>query len=330
MTADVKRLARRAALIGMVFPVGFSALPSAAQTYPENKPITLVVPFAAGGGTDLIARDLGRHLSDQLGQPIIIDNKGGGGGIIGAQHVARAKPDGHTLLLATSTFITSVAGQPKLPYDVFKDFTPVALLGRGPLMVIVNKETGIASIADLIARAKAQPGSLAFASSGPAGIQHLAGELFVQRTDTKMTHVPYKGGGPATMDLLSGQVQVYFSTVPTIIAHLKADKVRLLATTGKVRMKVFPDAPTVMETGVADYEVGTWWGVIGPAGLPPHVIAKLGQAVNNAAASDTMVKRFQDEGAESFRGSPEAFAAMMAEELKVWKKVVEDGNLKFE
>ncbi len=305
------------------------ASPGIAQTFPD-KPITLIVPFAPGGGTDLIARDLGRHLSDQLGQPVIIENKGGGGGIIGAQAVARAKPDGYTLLLATSTFITSTTGQQALPYDVFKDFVPVSLLGRGPLLVVVNRETGVTSIPDLIARAKAQPAALNFASSGPAGIQHLAGEMFVQRTGAKMTHIPYKGGGPAMVDLLSGQVQVYFVTVPTVIGHLKSDKVRLLASTGKTRMKVFPDTPTVMETGVADYDVGTWWGVVGPAGLPAPVIAKLNQAVNAAAASETMIKRFQDEGAETFRGNPEAFAAMMAEEKKVWQKVVADGNLKFE
>jgi tripartite-type tricarboxylate transporter receptor subunit TctC len=303
--------------------------PSLAQTFPD-KPITLIVPFAAGGGTDLIARDLGRHLSEQLGQPVIVDNKGGGGGIIGAQAVAKAKPDGYTLLLATSTFITATTGQQALPYDVFKDFVSVALLGRGPLLVVVNRETGITSIPELIARAKAQPNALNFASSGPAGIQHLAGEMFVQRTGAKMTHIPYKGGGPAMVDLLSGQVQVYFVTVPTVIGHLKSDKVRLLASTGKTRMKVFPDTPTVMEAGVADYDVGTWWGVVGPAGLPAPVIAKLNQAVNTAAASETMIKRFQDEGAEAYRGGPEAFTAMMAEEKKVWQKVVTDGNLKFE
>jgi tripartite-type tricarboxylate transporter receptor subunit TctC len=301
-----------------------------AQAYPEKRPITLVVPFAAGGGTDALARELGRYLEQKLGQPIIVDNRGGAGGVIAGQMVARAKPDGHTLYFVTGTFITAAAGDQKLPFDVLKDFTPIALIGRGPLLVVVNKDLNITTLQQLIDQAKAKPEAFNFVSSGPGSILHLAGELFVQRTGIKMTHIPYKGGGPALIDLLSGQAQVIFSTVPTILGHIKSNKVQLLAVTTKERSKLFPDTPTVMESGVKDYDVSTWWGIVGPARLSPQVLAALNQAVNEAAASEGMQRRFEEEGAEAFRGSPADLAAKLESELASWRKVVKDGGLKFE
>jgi tripartite-type tricarboxylate transporter receptor subunit TctC len=302
--------------------------PTQAQGYPQNRPITLVVPFVAGGGTDAIARDLARALQDKLGQSVVVDNKGGAGGVIAAQFVAKSPPDGHTLFFATSTLVTGAAFDRKLPYDVEKDLTPIALLGRGPLLVVVNKDTGIASIPQLIARAKAKPGELNYVSSGTGGILHLAGELFTQRTGVKMTHVSYRGSGPAIIDLLAGQGQVAFTTVPTILGQVRADAVRLIAATSRERSPLFPDTPTVQESGVADYDVGTWWSVMGPAGLPPEIVRALNTAVNDAAASPTLSKRFADEGATPFRGTPEAFGKMLTQELQNWRKVVQDGGLK--
>jgi tripartite-type tricarboxylate transporter receptor subunit TctC len=208
---------RRAAVV--LSALAGALLPSLApaQTFPQNYPITFIVPFVAGAGTDAIARDVARYLQEKLGQTVIVDNRGGAGGTIAAQAVARAKPDGHTLLFVTSTFITSASIDRKLPYDVLKDFTPIALLGRGPLLVVVNRDVGIASVPQLIERAKANPGSLNFVSAGVGSINHLSGELFLQRTGTKMTHIPYRGSAPATVDLMSGQAQVFFATVPTML-----------------------------------------------------------------------------------------------------------------
>lgn len=197
---------------------------SNAATYPQ-KPITLIVPFAAGGGTDSIARDLAKLISESLGQPVIVDNRGGGGGAIGAQMVAKAEPDGHTLLFITSTFVTHAATEATPSYDVEKDYAPIAMLGRGPLMVVANKELGLKNIADLIALAKKSREGINYCSAGLGSINHLSGELFKQKTQIPMTHIPYKGSGPATLDLLAGRVQVFFATMPTMLQYVESGRV---------------------------------------------------------------------------------------------------------
>src|ERR1700687_2231106 len=238
-------------------------LTSQSQSYP-HRPITLVVAFAPGGGTDSLARELGKLLQDKLGQPVVIDNRGGAGGAIAAAQVAHSTPDGYTLLFITSTFVTVAATDRKLPYDVVRDFTPIAMLGRGPLLLVVNKDLPITTVAQLIDAAKKKPDAFNYVSAGPGSINHLSGELFVQRTGARMTHIPYKGSGPATMDLIGGQAQVFFATVPTILGQVKGDKVRLIATTARSRTKLFPNVPTVQESGVKDFHVETWWGIVGP------------------------------------------------------------------
>lgn len=301
-----------------------------AQAFPQKKPITLVVPFAPGGGTDALARELAKPLGDKLGVSIIVDNRGGAGGSIAAQQIAQAKPDGHTLLFVTSTFVTVAATDRKLAYDITKDFAPIAMLGRGPLLLVVNPQTGIASVAQLVETAKKKPDALNYVSAGPGSINHLSGELFVQRTGARMTHIPYKGSGPATMDLIGGQAQVFFATVPTILGQVKGGKVRLIATTGKMRSKLFPDMPTVMESGVKDFEVGTWWGIVGPRDLPPEVVTLLNQAINEATAGEALAKRFVEEGAERIAGSPADFGVALAQELDGWRKVVKSAGLKID
>jgi tripartite-type tricarboxylate transporter receptor subunit TctC len=301
-----------------------------AQAYPQKKPVTLVVPFAPGGGTDALARELARPLGDRLGVAIVVDNRGGAGGAIAAQQITQAKPDGHTLLFVTSTFVTVAATDRKLAYDITRDFTPIALLGRGPLLLVVNRQIGITGVAQLIDAAKKKPDSLNYVSAGQGSINHLAGELFVQRTGAKMTHVPYKGSGPATMDLIGGQAQVFFATVPTILGQVKGDKVQLLATTGKTRSRLFPDTPTVMEAGVRAFEVGTWWGIVGPKDMPPETVTLLNQAINEATSGEALAKRFLDEGAERFAGTPAEFGAALRLELEGWRRVVQDAGLKIE
>ena len=307
----------------------FSPAIAGAQAFPQ-KAITIVVPFAAGGGTDAIARDLGKQLGDRLKQPVIIDNRGGAGGSIGAQSVQQAKPDGYTLLFVTSTFVTAAATDRKLPYDVVRDFTPIAMLGRGPLLLVVSKQSGIESVGGLIDTAKKAPDSLNYVSAGTGSINHLSGELFVQRTGIKMTHVPYKGSGPATTDLIGGQAQVFFATVPTILGQVKGDRVRLLATTGKARSSLFPQVPTVIESGVRDFDVSTWWGIVGPKGMPAEIVAALNAAINESAASEALSKRFVDEGAQAMKGPASEFGTVIQQELDAWRKVVQAAGIKID
>jgi tripartite-type tricarboxylate transporter receptor subunit TctC len=302
---------------------------STAQPYP-SRPITLVVPFAPGGGTDSLARELGKFLSDKLGQPIVIDNRGGAGGAIAAAQVAQSKADGHTLLFVTSTFVTVAATDRKLPYDILKDFTPIAMLGRGPLLLVVNKDLPVTTVAQLVDAAKKNPEAFNYVSAGQGSINHLAGELFVQRTGAKMTHVPYKGSGPATLDLVGGQAQVFFATVPTILGQVKGEKVRLIAATSATRSKLFPNVPTVQEAGVKDFAVETWWGIVGPPALSAEIVRTLNKAINEAAASEAMRKRFETEGADAFSGTPADLATVLKDELEGWRRVVREGGLKLD
>jgi tripartite-type tricarboxylate transporter receptor subunit TctC len=307
----------------------FAPAASHAQAFPQ-RPLTIVVPFAPGGGTDSLARELGKLLQDKLGQAVVIDNRGGAGGAIAAAQVSQSKPDGYTLLFVTSTFVTVAATDRKLPYDILKDFTPIAMLGRGPLLLVVNKDLPIANVGQLIDAVKKKPDAFNYVSAGPGSINHLSGELFVQRTGARMTHVPYKGSGPATMDLIGGQAQVFFATVPTILGQVKGDKVRLLATTAKARTKLFPNVPTVQETGVKDFNVETWWGIVGPPGMPPEVVGILNKAINASAAADSMKKRFETEGADPHIGAPSDLAHVLRDELDGWRKVVREGGLKID
>jgi tripartite-type tricarboxylate transporter receptor subunit TctC len=273
---------------------------------------------------------LAKPLADKLGVPVVVDNKGGAGGAIAAQQIAQSKADGHTLLFVTSTFVTAAATDRKLPYDVIKDFTPIAKLGSGPLLLVVNPQTGISQVAGLVDNAKRNPNALNYVSAGQGSINHLSGELFAQRTGIKMTHVPYKGSGPATMDLIGGQAQIFFATVPTILSQVKAGKVKLIATTSKSRSKLFPDVPTVMESGVKSFEVGTWWGIVGPKDMPAEVLTTLNRIINESSASEALVRRFEEEGADRFAGSPSDFGASLKYELDGWRKVVQDAGLKID
>jgi tripartite-type tricarboxylate transporter receptor subunit TctC len=304
-------------------------LTSQSQNYP-NRAITLVVPFAPGGGSDSLARELGKLMQDKLGQPVIIDNRGGAGGAIAAAQVSQAKPDGYTLLFMTSTFVTVAATDRKLPYDVIRDFTPIAMLGRGPLLLVVNKDLPITTVAQLIDAAKKNPAAFNYVSAGPGSINHLSGELFSQRTGAKMTHIPYKGSGPATMDLIGGQAQVFFATVPTILGQVKGDKVRLIASTSSSRTRLFPATPTVDESGVKGFSVETWWGIVGPAGLPADIVRALNKAINDSAASEELKRRFENEGADTFAGTPGDFGNVLKDELDGWRRVVREGGLKLE
>jgi tripartite-type tricarboxylate transporter receptor subunit TctC len=300
-----------------------------AQEYPK-RPITIVVPFAAGGGTDSIARELAKGLTDKLGQPVIVDNRGGGGGAIAARQVAKSDPDDYTLLFVTSTFVTHAATEAKASYDVHKDYAPIAIIGRGPLMIVTHKSVGAKTIPQLVAASKARPQGLDYCSSGIGGINHLAGELFKQKTGANLTHVPYKGSGPATIDFLAGHTQVFFATVPTILQHVKAGSVELIAMTGATRSSLFPNVPTAAEAGVSNFNISTWWGLVAPAGTPEPVIAKLNKLINDAASQEPLKTRLVNEGAEAYRTTPAEFGAILAGELTMWKDVAKASNLKLD
>ncbi len=301
-------------------------LPSQAQNYPK-KPISLVVPFAPGGGTDSIARDLAKLLSDRLEVPVIVDNKGGAGGALGANGVAKAANDGYTLLFATSTFATNAALESNPPFDADKDFAAVAMIGRGPILVVVSKDLGVKSLDQLIALAKTKA-SLNYCSAGNGSINHLSAELFKQKTGIEMTHIPYKGSGPATIDLLAGRVQVFFSTVPTILPYIRQNSVELIAVTGSKRLALFPNTPTSLEAGIKDLDLSTWWGVLAPKGTPSAIVEKLNSAINAAAAQEPLHGRLVGEGASIESGSARDFQSQLGNEIKMWKSLVKSAGLK--
>jgi tripartite-type tricarboxylate transporter receptor subunit TctC len=306
----------------LTLPLATLAQPS----YPARA-ITLVVPFAPGGGTDSIARDIAKNLGERLGQPVVVDNRGGAGGAIGAAAVAKAPADGYTLLFATSTFITNAAVEAKLPYDPLKDFAPVAMIGRGPLLLVASRQVGATSVAQLVAAARAQPQGLNYCSAGNGSINHLAGEMFRQRTGLELTHVPFKGSGPATVELLAGRVDLFFATVPTILAQVREGKLPLLAVTSARRSPLFPDTPTVAEAGLPGFEVGTWWGVLAPGKTPKAIVDALNRAVNEAAAAEPMPGRLEHEGASAVRLTPAAFGEELRKELALWRGIAAKSGL---
>jgi len=300
-----------------------------ASTYPQ-KPITMVVPFAAGGGTDSIARDLAKALTEALGQPVIVDNRGGGGGAIGAQMVAKAEPDGHTLLFITSTFVTHAATETTPSYDVEKDYAPIAMLGRGPLMVVANKELGLKNIADLIALAKKSSDGINYCSAGLGSINHLSGELFKQKANVPMTHIPYKGSGPATLDLLAGRVQIFFATMPTMLQYVETNRVTLLAMTSDKRSPLFPNTPTLIDSGIPGFDISTWWGVVAPAGTPASIVQTLNQEIQKASSKDPLKARLLKEGAQLYQTTPLQMQKLLSNELQQWRSVVKSADIKLQ
>lgn len=324
-----RALLRRTAPVALagVLAAGATVGSAFAQDAYPTRAVTITVPFSAGGGTDSIAREIAAHLQEKLKQPVVVENVGGGGGSIGAARVASSDPDGYNLLFVTSTFVTHAAVDTSLAYDVTTSFSPIAQLGRGPLLVVVNKNIAANTIPELVAAAKENPDDYAFASAGPGSINHLAGELFNQRAGTEMVHIPYQGSGPATFDLLAGSVQVFFATVPTMLGQVKAKEVKLLATTGAARSALFPDVPTVQEAGIPDFDVETWWGIVGPANLPTPIVEQLNSAINEIVALDSVKERLTGEGAEIVSAAPEALKDTISKELAGWKALVETAGI---
>jgi tripartite-type tricarboxylate transporter receptor subunit TctC len=301
------------------------ALAVAAQPYP-SRPVRLILPYPPGGATDIVARALGQKLGDALGQQFVIDNRGGGGQVIGTALAAEAAPDGYTLILVTITHTINPALHRKLPYDSLADFTPVTLVAASPQILVAHPSVAAKSVSELIALAKAKPGGLNYASSGNGSGGHLAMELFKSMTGVQMTHVPYKGAGPALTDLIGGQVQVMFTSPLAALPHVKTGKLRGIAMASRTRSQAAPDLPTVAET-VPGYEASLWYALLGPARLPQPVVATLNAETIRALRLPDVAERLTGQGVEPAGGTPAELAAFMKSETAKWGKVVREARI---
>jgi tripartite-type tricarboxylate transporter receptor subunit TctC len=302
-------------------------LGTATAQYP-NKPLRLIVPFAPGGSTDIFARLIGERAALTLGQPVVVENRAGAAGNIGAEAVVRSAPDGYTLLMATTGVMAiNNALYKNMTYDAAKDLEPVVYIASITNVLIVPPDLPAQNVAELIAMAKKEPGKLTFASSGAGASTHMSAELFKSMTGTDILHVPYKGSGPALPDLMSGRVSMMFENAPGAVPHIKAGKVRALAQTGLKRSSAMPDVPTLAESGVPGYESLSWSGIAVPAGTPRDVIERLNKDLNAVLATPEMRQKLGEQGAESIGGPPEAFAAHIRTEREKWSRVIRTANI---
>jgi tripartite-type tricarboxylate transporter receptor subunit TctC len=316
------------ALITVIGLPGVCAPAAATPAWPE-KPIRIVVPFAPGGGTDLIARTMGVAMSQDLGQTIVVDNKPGGGTIIGTDNVAKSAPDGYTLVMATFAHAVNPSLQPKLPYETDKAFAPVVLVGRSPNVLVVRADSPYKSVQDILAAAKASPGKLSYASQGPGTSAHLAGALFENLGKVHLNHIPYRGAGPAITDLLGGQVDMMFATASAVGNLLESHKLRALGVTTAQRSPS-PDlakVPTIAESGLPGYAAESWYGLYAPAGTPAPVIARINVSVKKAVTTEAFRKRAESEGLIVDPGTPADFARYVRGEETRWSKVVKDAGI---
>jgi tripartite-type tricarboxylate transporter receptor subunit TctC len=312
-----------------IFATAVIALSSAHAQYPA-KPVRVIVPFPPGGGTDTLARIYGQKLGELIGQQVLIDNRPGGGTNIGAEIAAKSPPDGYTALMGNIAHAINVTLYSRLAYDFVKDFAPVTLLASTPNILVVHPSLPVRSVKELIALAKARPGELDYASSGSGSSAHLAAELFNSMAGVKMTHIPYKGGGPAVVALAGGQVSVGFATTPSVIGHIKSGKMRGLAVTTAQRSPSTPELPTMSEAGVAGYEAGTWYGLLVPAGTSKEIVTRLHAESVKLLKLQDVKERLDAAGFEVIGNTPEQFAAFIRSEIDKWAKVVKASGARAE
>ncbi|AZG10384.1 tripartite tricarboxylate transporter substrate binding protein [Pigmentiphaga sp. H8] len=318
------RAACLAALVSLI-----SAGPAVAASYPD-KPVRVVVGFSAGGTTDVAARIIAKELGDDLGQSFVVENKPGAGSNIGAELVARAKPDGYTLYMVAVTSTINQTLYKNLSFDIVKDFAPIALVIKVPNILVVNPSLPVKNVKELVAYVKAHPDKLSYASSGSGTSIHMAGELFKLRAGVDIPHIPYKGSAPALTDLIGNQVQLMFDNMPSAWPHVQAGKLRALAVTTAERSATAPDLPTMMESGYDKFDVSSWFGLIAPKGTPPDVIAKVNASVQKALAKPDVQQRFKDLGAVTAKTTPEQFGAFIKDEVDTWATVVKASGAKVE
>jgi len=306
-----------------------AAAGATAADYP-NRPLRIIVPFTAGGSTDVLARMIGKNLTDAWGQQVVVDNRAGANGVIAAELIAKSNPDGHSLLMVAIGHAINPSLQKKLPYDTERDFQPISLTAVLPLLLAVHPSVKAGNVQELIALAKSSARPLVYASGGIGSSQHLAGELINTMAGIKMTHVPYKGGGPGLVDLLAGQVQVMASTILSIAPHGRTGKLRILGITTSRRSAAWPDIPTVAEAGIKGYESIAWYGLVAPAGLPPQVLDKLSKEVIKGTKSKDMQDALIKQGADPVGNGPKEFAAFIRSETAKYAKVIREAGIKAE
>jgi tripartite-type tricarboxylate transporter receptor subunit TctC len=301
---------------------------AAAQSYP-SKPVRLIIPFPPGGSNDVVGRMIAFQLSERLGRQVVADNQGGAGGIIGTDAAAKAPPDGHTLLLISVAYAFG-ASMYKLPYDPATAFAPVALLGTGPVVLAVTAKLPVNSLKELIALAREKPGELNYASAGVGSFQHLASSLFKLQSGLDIVHIPFKGGGPAMMDVIAGNTQIAIGSLIQTLPHIKSGRLKPLGVGSAKRVPALPDVPTISEAGVPGYEATNWWGIVAPAGTPRPVIERLHKELSVILASAETKKRFESEGGEAAQMTPEEFGRFIASEMEKWAKVVKEAGIRAE
>jgi len=317
-------MTRKAALLAAALVL---ACPAAhAQTYPA-KAITLVIPFAAGGSNDIVGRAIGKKLTEVWGQPVVVENRSGAGGLIGSADVAAAAPDGYTLLLISSTFTINPAIRKRMPFDTTKDFTPVAFIAHSPLLFVASKDLPVKSAKDLLALARSKPGQITYASAGPGSINQIAAELIALSAGIKLTHVPYRGGAPALNDLIGGHVDVYVSSLPQVLQLAQNGQARALAVTSVKRTALLPDVPTLDEAGISGFDLSSWWGIVGPAGMPADVVNALNSEIGKMLNSPELSTFLSNEGAETEAMTPRQFGDLMRLETERWTKVAREANI---
>lgn len=322
------RMTRRA-----VLAAGLAVLLPAqagAQADWPSRPIRLIVPFAPGGSNDIIARVLAIRLADRLGQSVIVENKGGAGGTIGTDSVAKAPPDGGTLLFASTSITTNAASGKKLPYDPVKDLEPIGEVGAGPFAVVVSNELKVTTLGEFLALARAKPNSINYGTAGVGGINHLGTELLAAAAKVKLVHVPYKGIGPAFNDLMAGNLQMLLPTLASVAQHIHGGTMRGLAVTGAQRSGLAPELPTAAEAGLPGFQLEAWWGLLGPAGLPAPVVKRLNQELNAVLTLPEVRDALAREGAAPHPGTPEEFGTLIRSELTRWAELVKTAQIQIE
>jgi len=309
--------------------LALSTLPSAhaQDDYPRRKPVTLVVPFAPGGGNDILARAIAPKMGQLLGQTVVIDNRPGAGGNLGTEQVARAAPDGYTLVIASSQVTMNPFLDMKLPFRIERDFEPVGLLASMPMVLVANVQEPYRSLADFMRYSKEHPGKITYSSPGNGTPQHLAGEVFAKLNRTEMLHVPYRGTGPSITDLIAGQVQVSFATYASVMQHVQAGKLRALGVTGPQRSALMPEVPTIAEAGLPGYSFETWFIVFAPAATPKPIVDKLNATLNQVLASDAVKERMVREGFDPLPSTPAQARGRVEKEMPLWAKLIKERGI---
>jgi len=317
----------RAVFVALVSCAAIAASSAHAQSYP-NRPIKIVVPYAAGGAVDIVARTIGQPLSEAMKQPVIVENKPGASANIGMEFVAKSAPDGYTLLMASNGIATNMALFPNLAFDGRRDFAPIAKIGYAPLVIVVPSSSPAKSFKDLIAMAKAAPGKLTYASAGNGSSGHLAGELLKSTAKIDVLHVPYKGGAPAITDLLGERISFMPINPVEVIAHIRAGKLRALAVATDKRFPLLPDVPTVAEAGLPGYDASVWWGLVAPAKTPSDIVRQLNAETNKALANPAIANKLAELGVVVTHGTPEEFAAFIKSQTELWSGVIKSSGIK--